>query len=271
MINNLLQINSLAFLKYIYLERSNFFDKMVTHSYRKSISDTLSKLLHYESYLQNNETLDESTKEEMKDRRDIILSDIFEKINIDMDNEDLNSIYFLITGLFDPSNIMEEKSIFNYLVDNRHIMKALITKPFHMLDLITYTEDNYEKIVNRRKNFAIIIDMILFFLTNIKKLKLAIPTCISDSKLTITHTKLSTEIFDILGTLIKNNFNKKNDEEKAVLQSFNDTKLKPLGEFKIKIVDLLYNLVPYFKSISKFYDEILIESEFFKNAFDYLI
>ena len=267
---NLLAVNSSAFLKYVFIERRDILDKMVTHCYRKSISDTLSKLLHFENYLQNN-PLDEETQKDMEETRNYIFQDIFDKIDINIDNEDLNSIYFLITGLFDPTNIMEEKTIFQSLIDNRHIMKSLITKPFHLLDLISFTENDYEKIENRRKNFSIIIDMILFFLTNIKKLKLEIPTSISDNKLTINHTKLSNEIFDNLAILIKNNFNKKNDKEKAVLQSFNELQLKPLGEYKIKIVDLLQNLVPYFKSISKFYDEILIETEFFKNAFDYLI
>ena len=98
LINNLLQINSLSFLKYIYLERQNFFYKMASHSYRKSISDTLSKLLHFESYLQNNETLDEKTNEDMRDQRKLILFEIFEKIKIDMNNEDLNSLYFFVTG-----------------------------------------------------------------------------------------------------------------------------------------------------------------------------
>ena len=268
---NLLTVNPEAFLKYVYTERKDVLDKMVTHCYRKSISDTLSKLLHFENYLQNAPPLDEETKKDMEDTRNYLFTDIFKKIGVDMDNEDLNSIYFLITGLFDTTNINEEKDIFKVIIENRPIMKALITKPFFNLDLISFTPDNYEKIANRRRNFGIIIDLILFFLTNIKKLKLEMPTSISDSKLTITHTKLSDEIFNNLGNLIKNNFNKRNNEEKPILQSFNETMLKPLGEYKIKIVDLLCNLVPYFKNISKFYDEILIESEFFKNAFDYLI
>ena len=268
LIINLLSINPGVFLKYIYKERSDVLDKMVTHCYRKSISDTLSKLLHFENYLQN-ENIDEETKNDMNNTRNYLFSDIFEKINIDMDNEDLNSIYFFITGLFDPSNINEEKDIFKGIVDKKPIMKALI-KPFENLDIVNYTKDNYEQIINRRKNFSVIIDIILFFLNNIKKLKLNIPTNTSDSKLTIEHTKLSQELFEILENLIKNNFNKKNNEEKGILQSFNECTIKPLGEYKIKIVDLLVSLFPYFKNISKFYDEILINSQFFENAFDYL-
>ena len=187
-----------------------------------------------------------------------------------MDNEYLKSIYFFITGLFDPTNIKEEEPIFKEIVNNKRIMRCLITKPFHNLDLISENEENFEKIVNKRKNFCVIIDIIIFFLTNIKKLKLDIPTNTSDSKFTINHTKLSEEIFNVLGELIKKNFNKKNEKEQSALQSFNEFQLKPLGEYKIKIVDLLCHLVPYFRMISKFYDEILLETDFFKIAFDYL-
>ena len=119
LINNLLQINSLTFLKYIYLERQGFFYKMVSHSYRKSISDTLSKLLHFESYLQNNETLDEKTNEDMRDQRKLILFEIFEKINIDMNNEDLNSLYFFVTGLIDETDIKEEKPLFEEIIKEK--------------------------------------------------------------------------------------------------------------------------------------------------------
>ena len=273
MINNLLQINSLAFLKYIYLVRSNFFDKMVTHSYRKSISDTLSKLLHYESYLQNNETLDKSTTEEMKDRRDIILSDIFEKINIDMDNEDLNSIYFFVTGLIDETNIKEEKPLFELIIKQRTIIKSIITKPFHNLNLVTADsndDEGYIKLLNRRKNFATLIDIISFFLKNIIKLKLEIPKNELDLKTSKT-TILGVELSGIMKPLLKNNFIKKNEEEKSQLQSFNDYQLKPLGEYKIKIIDFLTHIIPYYKNVSKFYDNILIEVDFFKSAIEFLL
>ena len=269
LITNLLNVNPKVFLKYIYTERKEVLDKMITHCYRKSISDILSKLLFFENYLQN-DPIDEETKNDMNETRNMLFTDIFTKIDIDMDNEDLASIYYFITGLFDPTNLEEEKPIFEEIVNNRRIMKALITKPFYNLDLITITDDNLEKIINRRKNFSIIIDIIIFFLNYIKKLKLERPTSKSDSKFTINHTRLSEEIFNNLEFLLKNNFNKKNNNEKSVLQSFDEYQLKPLGEYKIKIIDLLHHLVPYFRNISKFFDEILIDTEFFKNAFEYL-
>ena len=266
---NLLSLNAPTFLKYIYLEKSDVLDKMVAHCYRKSIADTLSKILHFENYFQN-ESLDENTKNDMISTRNSLFRNIFDKIDINMENEDLNSIYFLVTGLFDPTNIHEEKDIFKELINNKFVVRSLVKKTLENLDLISFTKDNDKQFVNRRKNFMVITDIIIYFLTNIKKLKLDIPISTSESKLTIDHTILSDELFNILDNLIKNNFNKKNEEEKPIMHSFNDCQIKPLGEYKIKIVDLLCYLVPYFKSISKFYDEILIENEFFKYAFDYL-
>jgi len=269
LLSNLINLNPTELLKYIYKERSDVLDKMVNHCYRKSISDILSKILHFENYFQSEDSLDKDTRSEMESTRKMAIADIFQKIDINMDNEDLNSIYFLITGLFDPTNILEEKEIFKNLIEERRNMKALLTKQLFNLNL-TKSEEDFEKVENRRKNFMVIADIILFLLTNIKKLKLELPSNVSDSKLTINHTKLSQEIFDNLSPLIKNLFNKKNEEQKTVLLSFNDYQLKPLGEYKIKIIDLLSHLVPYLKNISKFYDEILIETEFFENAFNYL-
>ena len=272
LINNLLSMRPLDFLKYIYLERNEYLNKMVDHFYRKSISDTLSKIIHFENYFQNNEPLDEKTLEDMKDTRSYLLTDIFEKIDINMENENLNSIYYFVTGLFDLTNLNEEKPIFEAIINNKKIIKSIITKPFHDLDLINFSNDEeHEKLLNRRLNFSTIIDMILFFLKNIKKLKLEIPTNTSDSKLTINHTKISDEIFTVLKQLLQNNFIKKNENEKNQLQSFNDYQLKPLGEFKIKIIELLTHLVPYFKNISKFFDEILIEIDFCKVSLDFLL
>ena len=269
LISNLLNLNPTELLKYIYKERSDVLDKMVNHCYRKSISDILSKLLHFENYFQSEDSLDKDTRSEMESTRKMTIADIFQKIDINMDNEDLNSIYFLITGLFDPSNILEEKEIFKSLIEERRNMRALLTKQT-LFNLDLSKSEDYEIVENKRKNFMVIIDIILFLLNNIKKLKLELPSNVSDSKLTINHTKLSQEIFDNLNPLIKNLFNKKNEEQRTVLLSFNEYQLKPLGEYKIKIIDLLSHLVPYLKNISKFYDEILIETEFFENAFNYL-
>ena len=273
LINNLLEINSLVFLKYIYFERHNFLDKMVSHSYRKSISDTLSKLLLFESRLK---TLDENQKEEMRKKRNFILSNILEKINIDMDNEDLNSIYFFITGLIDKADIKEKKPVLEEIIKEERIIKSIITKPFHNLNLVNIDsiDDNEENIIllNRRKNLVTLVDIISFFVKNIIKLKLDLPSNVEELKsINNKITLIGAELSEILKPLLENNFFKKNKNEKLQLQSFNNYYLKPLGEYKIKIIELLTNLIPYFKNVSNFFDKILIQVNFLKSAFKFLL
>ena len=266
LITNLLNVNPTVFIKYIYKERKDIFNLMTSHFYRKSISNALSRILYFENYINEiGAEVDEQTKNDMNETRNKVLLDIFSSIKIDMDNERLNSIYFFITEFFETSTINETKEIFKKMIENKNIIKALIFEPLSNLDLITNIDEN------KRKNFMIITDIIIFCLINIKKAKLDIPTCTSPESISsIKHTAISMELFNILPKLIENNFNKKNDKEKKILQSFDECQLSPLGEFKIKIVDLIYHLIPYFKKISKFFDEILIKSAFFKYGFDFL-
>ena len=269
MITNLLDMNPSVFLKYIYIERKDIFNLMTSHCYRKSISQALSKILHYENYLNEHSIqLEEEIKKDMNETRIQVLVDIFTSISIDMDNEQLNSIYYFIIDLFEPTSILEVKDLFKTMIENEKFLKGLIHKPLYNLDLTTNLDENTQK---KRQNLMSIIDIIIFILMNIKKLKLEIPTCsLVDSLSIIKHTKISQEIFDFLPNLIKVNFNKRNNIEKKILQSFNEYKLSPLGEYKTKIVSLIYHLIPYFKKIPNYFDEILIESEFFKYGFDFI-
>ena len=267
LIRNLLEVNPMGIINYVYNIRKDLFNLMITHSYRKSILDALSRILQLEKYFQDfSSKSNEKIKNSMNDTRIEVLKNIFSSINIDMDNEKLNSIYFFIIGLFDSNNIMKMKEFFKKMIDNKNIAKALINKPLNNIDLITNTNN----IENKRNNFTIIIDIIKFLLRKSKVLEIKIPDYSSSTSLTIRHTKLSSELLDILPKLIKNNFNKKNNEDKKILQCFNEYELLPLGEYKIKIVELISYLIPYFKKISKNFDKILINTEFFKNGFEYV-
>ena len=267
LIRNLLEVNPMGFINYVYNIRKDLFNLMITHSYRKSILDALSRILQLEKYFQDfSSKSNEKIKNSMNDTRIEVLKNIFSSISIDMDNEKLNSIYFFIIGLFDSNNIIKMKEFFKKMIDNKNITKALINKPLNNIDLITNTNN----IENKRNNFIIIIDIIKFLLKKSKVLEIKIPDYASSTSLTIRHTKLSSELLDILPKLIKNNFNKTNNEDKKILQCFNEYELLPLGEYKIKIVELISYLIPYFKKISKNFDKILINTEFFKNGFEYV-
>ena len=268
LISNMLEVNPMVLIKYIYNIRKDIFNLMITHSYRKSIIEALSKILQLEKYYKDfSSKSNEKIKNDMNDTRIEVLKNIISSINIDMDNEKLNSIYFFIIGLFDSSNINDMKDIFKKFIDNKNIMKALITKPLNNIDLIINNNNNVH---NKRNNFMIIIDIIIYLLKIIKILKIKLPESASLTSSTIRHTKFSSEILDILPKLIKNNFNKKNDKDKKILQCFNEYELSPLGEYKIKIVELISYLFPYCKKLSKFFDKILINTDFFKNGFTYI-
>ena len=267
LISNLLEVNPTVFLKYIYNIRKDVFNLMSAHCYRKSISNALSKILRYEHYFnENTEQLAEDSKNKMNETRINVLIEIFSSIKLDMNNEQLNSIYFFITELFDSASIFEEKKLFITMIENESIIRSIIYSPLFNIDLISNIDENVEK---ERQNLIVIIDIISFLLKSIKKLKLDIPAC-TPERLGLKHTLISQAIFDILPKLIEINFNQKNNNEIKMLQSFDKYQLTPLGEFKIKIVDLIYYLIPYFKKISKFFDEILIKSDFFKFGFDFI-
>ena len=272
LIINLLVVNSTVFLNYVYNIRKDIFDLLIKNSYRKSISDTLSKILHFEAYY-----IDELNQKSMNETRLQILEKIFNEINIKKENEEINSIYYLITGLYDSTSISELKKCFENMIENETIINCLF-KPLEGLDL----NNNSDDVENKRQNFMAIIDIIIFLLTNIKTVKCEIPNYNEESK-TIKHTKLSKKILYILPKLINNNFknnikskysNKikdRKDKDGRIFQSFDNVKLTPLGECKIKIVELIWHSIPYFKKSSKDFDEILIKYNFFKIAFEYIV
>ena len=272
-IESLLTFNPDSFLQYIYLKRKDVLNSM-SHCYNESIMEILSQILFYENYYKDNDKnkLSGANKNEFNKVRIDILIDIFKNIKLDIDNEDLKSIYCFIVKFFSKSNIDMLKETYKKVIDNRYAMKNLIYNTIYNTDLINYLDKDIIKIENKRKNFIIIIDIIIFLLKTIKFLKLDIPSLSSstDKKSNIKHTKISQEIFNILERLIKVNFNKKNLKENKIFASFNDYSFIPLGEYKIKIVELISNLFPYFSKISKYYCEILIKTNFFKIGFEYI-
>ena len=130
LINNLSQVNANAFLKYVYNIRKNIFNLLISHFYRKSISDALSNMLHLEKYISDIFKSNETIKNSMNEIRLDVLKNIFTCITINMDNEQLNSIYYFITELFDSMNIYDMKNTFKKMIDNKYIIKGLINKTF---------------------------------------------------------------------------------------------------------------------------------------------
>ena len=293
---NLLNMNSIKIIKYLFLKRKDSLKRLVYHSYRKSIAEILCKIIKYEDkftpdYLDNNENNNDYDEKEFSLIRLEIINDIFEKIDINMNSEKLFSLSFIINDL------TENKKIFELIVNNKNIIQCLITKQLKNINLLNIentsndNEKDSSKLFDKRYNFTIIIDMIISWLNNIVKYDMQIPMLLYEVNdeleeegdfvqqkendnvaPEVHHTFLSQTLFDIIPDLIKNNFNKlentKNND--LILQSFNDVKLAPLGSYKIKIVEMLTSLLSYCKNIPNEFDNLLINSNFFGNAINYI-
>jgi len=265
LIKNLLNLEYDIIIKYLYLEKKESIQKMIYHSYRCCISEILEKILQY-----NNK--DEINKNGLIPKiRMELLEELFDKIDIDMDTEKLFSLSTLITNLSSDEKLLSE------MLKNKKIIKCLVSNPLNHINLLINNKKKENIILNRRRNFIILVDTIINWLHSITNNDIIIPALSTENLKNkkvkkVNHTILSNELFNILDDLIKYNFNKtnKNAGEQQILQCFDEKKISPLGFYRIKIVELLENLFPYFKNISSSYDKLLIECEFFESAFIYL-
>ena len=317
-LNNLMNVNPKIFFSYIYTQRKDILKRFVYHSYRNSIAQNLSKILLFDvNNLKKNSEIKIDEKEIESIKMETI-KDIFKKINISMDPEKLSSFSFLISDLIDNKDILEN------VINNKRLVNILITKQLLNLNLdyyITSTGSNIikkhnsssnsvikinlvsntkneEKLIFQRKNFIIIVDILIKIVNNIKKFSLKLPIYEqnlnssqnsndkekqnNNDKIKIQHTLFSKALYDELPSLIRVNFNyhsntkcnnsiiKKKEYKEIIIQSFNDTKLKPLGIYRTKIVELIHILFFYFEKISNDFDQLLIYNRFFENAFYYL-
>ena len=267
-IKTLLQMQSTIIINYFYKENKDFIKLLITYSYRESISEILNKIFQYDI------SMEEYNIEEMDLIRMEMLEELFGEIDINMYNEKLDSYATLI------KNLSTEENLFTDLLNNKIIIHNLITKPLKDINLLIRDKSKENEINNKRRNFIIIIDIIINWIKSINTLDIDIPSTTDESdddnkeenininnSNNFTHTLLSYELFNILLNLIKINFNKNEENNKneiKILQCFDEKKLIPLGLFRIKIVELLGCLFSYFKNIPNLYDKILIESKFFE-------
>ena len=277
-IKTLLNMDQTLIIKYLYVENKEFIRKLIYHSYRQSISEILNKIVQYDS---NEEKFN---IEDMALIRMDILEGLFDKIDTNMDNEKLDSISTLI------KSISTDEKLLSDMLNNRKIIECLVTRPLQNINLISKDDLSEELTINKRRNFDILIDIIINWINSINSFDIDIPSKEDDddenenqnenekkeekkNNINYKHTILSYELFKVLDNLIKINFNKNEQNESGehkILQCFDEKLLVPLGQFRIKIVELLGNLFTYFKNIPELYDKLLIDSKFFENALNYL-
>jgi len=266
LLKNLLNMEYTLIMKYLYLEKKDSIEKMIHHSYRYSISEILTKILIYNT---NDEEL--NSNDEIPVMRMELLEKLFDKIDIDMDTEKLYSITTLAI------NFASYESLLSDILNNKKIIDSLIINQLRNLNLLIIKSKDEDIIINRRRNFNSLIDIIISWINAINNFDISTPSIENENlenrnDISYKHTLLSYELFCVLKDLIRYNFNKTNinSGEQKILQCFDDKPLLPLGLYRIKIVELLGNLFIYFKNIPSLYDKLLIDSQFFENAFTYL-
>ena len=270
---------------YLFIERSDILEKFVFHSYRKSLSNFLSKLLLYENEdhqnsLNNNNlnrnpyenntnnnspenSLFNKFKDSINKKKLEIIEKIFELIKISSQPEKISSLVLLL------SEILDNKQIFKNIISSKNIFQNLFNE--------LKTNLNSVKNSNIKTNYTEILNLINNILTIIQKNKEKTPKYETEDDIVeqgqtnkkISHTPLSEFFFSSFDFII-NNYKQENDDSHKIKTTFDDFEFVPLGLHRVKIVELLSNMFYYLKNVSDCYDRILIKSEFFTISFEYL-
>ena len=264
---------------YLYQERKDIINKLLYHSYRISISEIFFRILRFKEEVYSLLDKDNLSGEDklIAEIKAEMVKNLFDAIDINMNSEKLFCIFsnmqkYLIKG-----------TITKYIVNNNYIINMLIKKQFGKINLSNNNENDIN-IFDKKNNCMIFCYLITFLLDDIKDFDFQIPMLLyeiheeSDEDIMqhnsspvpeLRHTILSQSLFDVLPNFIKNNFNERN-LGKIIIQSYNDEKLIPLGLYKIKIVELITDLIFYFRNIPNEFDDLLIKSEFVLNLINYI-
>ena len=279
LMSNLLNRKGDKIIRYIYEKRKDILDKLLYHSYNISISELFFRFLKYNetTYCLIDKEDHSPENKHIAEMKSELIKNLFDTIDINMNTEKLACIFY------NMKNFTNEQSIFKYIINNDYIINTLINKTLGKFNFSNYKDDT--NIFDLKNNCVILCDIIILWLNNIKQYDLQIPMLLyevnedSDEDTVqqnstpapeLHHTILSQAFFDILPDFIKNNFNNEINIEETILQSFNDEKLKPLGLYKIKIVELINSIIFYCRNIPNEIDDILIKAEFIPNLINYI-
>ena len=279
LMSNLLNRKGDKIIRYIYVKRKDILDKLLYHSYNISISELFFRFLKYNETTYGLIDKEDHSPENkhIAEMKSELIKNLFDTIDINMNTEKLACIFY------NMKNFTNEQSIFKYIINNDYIINTLINKTLGKFNFSNYKDDT--NIFDLKNNCVILCDIIILWLNNIKQYDLQIPMLLyevnedSDEDTVqqnstpvpeLHHTILSQAFFDILPDFIKNNFNNEINIEETILQSFNDEKLKPLGLYKIKIVELINSIIFYCRNIPNEIDDILIKAEFIPNLINYI-
>ena len=241
----------ITLINYFFIKRKDILEKFIYHSYRKSIADLLSKFLLFDNYLIEN------NNEELFKIRIELIEKIFSNLKIKEEREKISSIVLMLTDIFETKTILKE------IMENERIFTTL----FLNLKVDLNSEENINNL-QIKSNYSEILSLLTFMISNsenVTKPKL-------DDNQKIIHTNLSENILNTFDNFI-DNYNQKEEtfsKLNPIKSVFNELEIKPLGIFRVKIIEFFSSLFPYFIDIHNIYDQLLIKSNFFQISFNYL-
>jgi hypothetical protein len=288
-------------IAYIYNERPDILDRIIRHSNKKSISEIVPKVLLVESYINNDKerpmtsiSIEKSNNsnafanlnsplnlnaESVLATRKIVLINLFKRLSVlDEDIEKTSNVANILI------EVIENKSILEIILGEKAILEHLTS--LLSIDLNEKVdESNFEINYNYNEVLNVFINILRYALVE----NLKFPTYKNEGTEDIVNSENGNAIIEnthlgecVLGSLEKilKNFlfpkdkNEENLEEDPKTGNYQiegtfGNLYKPLSSKRVKLVELVYYLLNYFKNVQSVLDRILISSQFLKYLVEY--
>jgi hypothetical protein len=269
--NNLLNKYPHKIISYIYLERPEILLRLISHCTMKSIAEFLPKLFLIESYL------NEKGLEKSKDSNN---SNVFSSpltMNIDLI---LSKRKGLLTSLFkslsvdetDPEKVSNTSNVCIELIESKVILETVLADKeilCHLMNnLAKKTETNFESNYNWSEIANVMLNIVRF--TSVENLKAPVyasqEDTVNNDFPAIENTPLGETVLDCLERVL---LHFAPDESELSLEGTFGGVYKPLGIKRLKLIELVYFFMAYFKNVSSVINRLLIRSKFLKYSIDY--
>lgn len=286
---------------YIYIERPEIIDKLLQHCDKKSISEILPKLVLVENYLGGEKGENKATSLSISVEKSNT-SNAFTNLNSPL-SQNFDAICAIrkeiLTKLFskltltekDPEIISNISNVCIETIENRTVLELILTdKPLleHLITQLalnlkdksnsTGTESTNTDFYDVNFNYSEILNVFINIIRYSQVENLKCPTYkntgedIVNSEQVIENTPLGECVIIHLEKVLANFLPDQDDTTEDTTSTTTSKTLngtfgytfKPLGSRRVKLVELVYLLLNYFKNVSSGLDRILINSSFLK-------
>ena len=150
-------------INYFYNERKDILEKFIYHSYRKSISDLLSKFLLFNNFFIQKDSLEPYSSDivnddkikELSNIRNELIEKIFSHLKINEEREKISSIVKMLIEIF------ETKSLLNEIMENGRFFTTL----FSNLKVDLNSEENINNL-KVKGNYTEILELLTYMISN---------------------------------------------------------------------------------------------------------